>query len=70
MSPERKKQLLVALVSLGLGSGITAAIEEQECAAYIVSGDEQVCITAEIQELLDSELKANNGFGGTRYGES
>lgn len=68
MTNELKKQIVAALAAGGIVAAGVGMEKRLECEDVIVYKDEEICITAEIKEAIQSGLKANEGFGGVRFG--
>jgi len=67
MSSNLKKIIITALATGGIVGGGFIAINGNCDYRLPLDDGESICITQEIKDLLDSELKANEGFGGIKF---
>jgi len=64
------KKLIAALLTGGALAGGSMVIKDRaECVDTLVYKGEELCITSELKEAIQSQLQPNAGFGGVRFSE-
>lgn len=59
-----------AIASLLGGSAyIGSEVGRPECDYVLIYEMEEICITEEIKQAIESGLEANQGFGGVKFGD-
>jgi len=71
MKDKIKNATIIGTILASLGGTFYAGQEvgKPECDYVIVYEMEEICITEEIKQAIESGLKANAGFGGVRFGD-
>ncbi|KKL76051.1 hypothetical protein LCGC14_2048780, partial [marine sediment metagenome] len=69
MKDKIKNATIIGTILASLGGTFYAGQEvgKPECDYVIVYEMEEICITEEIKQAIESGLKANAGFGGVRF---
>ena len=71
MKDKIKNATIIGTLIASLGGTFYAGQEvgRPECDYVLVYEREEICITEEIKQAIESGLKANAGFGGVRFGD-
>jgi len=70
MNNKTKVIIGTAIASLLGGSAyIGSEIGRPECDYVILHERKEICITEELKQIIESGLKANDGFGGVKFGD-
>ena len=68
MTNELKKIIATAIATGSIVSATAYGINRPNCDYVIIHQEEEICISAEAKEAIESGLKANSGFGGVQFG--
>jgi hypothetical protein len=68
MTPEIKKLIATAIATGGIVSGGFVASERLNCPYTVRYMDKDVCISQEVKDAIEGNLRPSQGFGGTRFG--
>lgn len=63
------KKIIAGLIAGGaIAAGGLVVKDKAECVDTLIYKDQELCITAELKEAVESQLQPNPGFGGLRFG--
>jgi len=68
MTNELKKIITTAIATGSIVSAAAYGINKPNCDFVVINEDKEICISAEVKEVIESGLKANAGFGGVNFG--
>ncbi len=69
MNKDLKKLIATAIATGTLVSGGFIASNKANCDYTIKYKGENICISKEVKQSIESQLKPNSGFGGVRFGQ-
>lgn len=69
MSNDTKKLIAALLAGGALAGGSMVVKDRANCVDTLIYKDQELCITAELKEAVESQLQPNSGFGGLRFGK-
>lgn len=70
MNEELKKIVSVAIATGAIVSSAVYGVAKPGCDFILTnSQQEEICISREIKEAVESGLKPNKGFGGVQFGD-
>ena len=70
MTPDLKK-IIAGLIAGGAVAGGGMVIQDRaQCVDTLIYKDEELCITQELKEAIESQLQPNAGFGGVQFSEN
>jgi len=67
MTDSMKKLLATVIVSGSIVGGGFYVSEKLNCDYTVEHKGKEVCLDAEVKEILDEGLKSNSGFGGVQF---
>ena len=64
------KKIIASLIAGGaIAGGGLVAKDRIDCVDTLLYKGEELCVTAELKEAIESQLAPNQGFGGVRFSE-
>ena len=67
MNEELKKIIATAIATGSIVSSAVYGISKPDCDFVIPYEGEQICVSKELKEIVESQLPISKGFGGTRF---
>lgn len=66
---ELQKIVATALATGSLVSAAAYGVAKPDCDFVVFDKEKEICVTEELKEAIESQLRPNAGFGGVKFGD-